>query len=139
MPVQFEIDHAERFVRVRAYGIVRLSEILDYVDALVLQDAMPYPTLSAADVALRLRRESGRLAPVIALIAARTKQPMIVLESMTRTFLDPDEALRWLDAEPSRSQTVTYHPSLSRLRGRWRGNPRRRGKASVGLSVSFRS
>ena len=45
MPVDFEIDHAERFVRVRAYGVVRLSEILDYLDALVVQDAMPYPKL----------------------------------------------------------------------------------------------
>ena len=45
MPVQFEIDHAERFVRVKAHGVVRLSEILNYFDALVLQDAMPYPKL----------------------------------------------------------------------------------------------
>ena len=45
MPVQFEIDHAERFVRMRAHGIVRLSEILDYFDALVVQDAMPYAKL----------------------------------------------------------------------------------------------
>jgi hypothetical protein len=43
--VQFEIDHAERFVRVRAHGVVRLPEILDYFDALVLQDAMSYPKL----------------------------------------------------------------------------------------------
>ena len=45
MPVQYDIDHTEKFVRVRAYGVVRLSEILDYFDALVLQDAMPYPKL----------------------------------------------------------------------------------------------
>jgi hypothetical protein len=45
VPIQFEIDHAERFVRARAYGVVRLAEILDYFDALVLQDAMPYPKL----------------------------------------------------------------------------------------------
>jgi len=45
VPVQFEIDHAERFVHVRAHGVVRLPEILDYFDALVVQDAMPYPKL----------------------------------------------------------------------------------------------
>lgn len=45
MPVQFEIDHAERLVRARAHGFVRLSEILDYFDALVVQKAMPYPKL----------------------------------------------------------------------------------------------
>ncbi len=45
MPVQFEIDHDERFVSVRAHGIVRLPDILDYFDALVVQDAMPYRKL----------------------------------------------------------------------------------------------
>jgi hypothetical protein len=45
VPVQFEIDHSKRFVSVRAYGVVRLGEILDYFDALVLQEAMPYPKL----------------------------------------------------------------------------------------------
>ncbi|WP_428659905.1 hypothetical protein [Reyranella sp.] len=45
MPVQFEIDHTARFVTVRAYGVVRLAEILDYFDALVVQNAMPYPKL----------------------------------------------------------------------------------------------
>ena len=43
--MEFEIDHAERIVRARGYGVVRLSEILDYFDALVVQDAMPYPKL----------------------------------------------------------------------------------------------
>jgi hypothetical protein len=45
VPLQFEIDHAEKFVRVRAHGIVRLQDILDYFDALVVQDAMRYPKL----------------------------------------------------------------------------------------------
>jgi len=45
VPVDFDIDHTARFVQVRAHGVVRLSEILDYFDALVVQDAMPYPKL----------------------------------------------------------------------------------------------
>jgi hypothetical protein len=55
VPVQFEIDHAERFVNVRAYGVVRLAEILDYFDAL-----------------------SARLAPVVALTAPPTQQSPVV-------------------------------------------------------------
>jgi hypothetical protein len=45
LPVDFEIDHTKRFVHVRAHGVVVLNEILDYFDALVVQDAMPYPKL----------------------------------------------------------------------------------------------
>ena len=45
MPVRFTIDHAERYVTVRAEGIVLLDEILDYFDALVIQNAMPYRKL----------------------------------------------------------------------------------------------
>ena len=45
MPVDYEIDHTKRFVRVKAHGTVILQEILDYFDALVVQDAMAYPKL----------------------------------------------------------------------------------------------
>jgi hypothetical protein len=52
LPVDFEIDHTKRLVRIRAHGIVLLQEILDYFDALVVQDAMPYPKLFDAREAL---------------------------------------------------------------------------------------
>jgi hypothetical protein len=45
LPVDFEIDHTKRFVRVKAHGVVVLGEILDYFDAIVIQDAMAYPKL----------------------------------------------------------------------------------------------
>jgi hypothetical protein len=45
VPVDCEIDHASRFVRVSAHGVVLLQEILDYFDTLVVQDAMSYPKL----------------------------------------------------------------------------------------------
>ena len=55
MPVRFTIDHTERYVTVRAEGIVVLDEILDYFDALVTQDAMPYRKLfDARDAEPRL-------------------------------------------------------------------------------------
>jgi len=51
MPVRFTIDHVELYVTVRAEGIVVLDEILDYFDALVTQNAMPYRKLFDARAA----------------------------------------------------------------------------------------
>ncbi len=45
MAVEFRIDHEKGFVTVRAYGAVVLKEILDYFDALVVENAMGYPKL----------------------------------------------------------------------------------------------
>src|SRR5829696_6580714 len=45
LPVEFQIDHENRFVNVRAHGVVVLQEILDYFDALVVENAMAYPKL----------------------------------------------------------------------------------------------
>jgi len=43
LPVEYVIDHDRRVVTVRAHGAVGLKEILDYLDAIVVQDAMGYP------------------------------------------------------------------------------------------------
>ncbi len=45
MAVEYRIDHEKGFVTVRAHGPVVLQELLDYFDALVVQDAMGYPKL----------------------------------------------------------------------------------------------
>ena len=45
MAVEFRIDHDKGFVAVRAYGAIVLKELLDYFDALVVQNAMGYPKL----------------------------------------------------------------------------------------------
>ena len=45
MPVDYTIDHDRKLVSARAHGTVVLQEILDYFDALVVQDAMSYPKL----------------------------------------------------------------------------------------------
>jgi hypothetical protein len=45
VPVDFDIDHQKRFVHARAHGTVVLQEILDYFDAVTLQDAASYPKL----------------------------------------------------------------------------------------------
>lgn len=45
MPLTFKIDHQERFVSVKAEGRVVLKDVEDYFDALMVQNAMPYPKL----------------------------------------------------------------------------------------------
>lgn len=45
MPLKFTIDHEKRFVHVTAEGRVVLKDVEDYFDALMVQDAMPYPKL----------------------------------------------------------------------------------------------
>lgn len=45
MPLTFTIDHEKRFVHVRTEGRVSLKDVEDYFDALMVQDAMPYPKL----------------------------------------------------------------------------------------------
>lgn len=120
MPVQFEIDHAARFVTVRAHGVVRLAEILDYFDALVVQDAMPYPKLFDAreaepdlsddDVMTLGARVSAYAAmdprgPVAAV--AVTKQASAILQRFMnlggaqrpmRLFTSVEEARAWLQS-----------------------------------------
>jgi len=45
VPVEFEIDHQKRFVYARTHGGVVLQEILDYFDAVVVQNAASYSKL----------------------------------------------------------------------------------------------
>jgi hypothetical protein len=52
LPVDYSIDHNKKIVTVRAHGAVVLKEILDYFDALVVQDAMAYPKLFDAREAI---------------------------------------------------------------------------------------
>ncbi len=119
MPVQFDIDHAKRFVVMRAHGAVVLQEILDYFDALVVQDAMPYPKLidargaephlSDADVMVLGARVSAYAeydprGPVAAV--ATTAQAGFILQRFMnlgsarrpmRLFSSVDEARAWLE------------------------------------------
>jgi len=119
LPVDFEIDHTTRFVRVRAHGVVVLQEVLDYFDALVVENAMPYPKLfdareaepdfSDADVMVLGARVSAYAAfeprgPVAA-VATTRKAGDILQRFMNlgsaqrpmRLFGSVDEAQAWLD------------------------------------------
>ena len=118
MPIQFEIDHTKRFVGVKAYGVVVLHEILDYFDALVIQDAMSYaklfdardaePSLSDADVMELGARVSAYAAfdprGPIAAVAVTKKAGDILQRFMNlgsaprpmRLFGSVEEARKWL-------------------------------------------
>ena len=45
MPLRYTIDHDQRLVHVQTEGVVRLAEILDYLDAVAVKEAMPYAKL----------------------------------------------------------------------------------------------
>jgi hypothetical protein len=45
LPLEFEIDHQKRFVYAKAHGPVVLQDILDYFDAVTVQEAAAYPKL----------------------------------------------------------------------------------------------
>ena len=51
MPLKFTIDHEKRFVHATAEDRVVLKDVEDYFDALMVQDAMPYPKLIDATYA----------------------------------------------------------------------------------------
>ena len=113
---------AERYVTVRAEGIVVLDEILDYFDALVTQDAMPYrklfdargaePRLSDDDVMVLGARVSAYAAfeprgPVAAIAspgeAANILSRFINLGGASRAmrlFHSVDQARQWLAEQP---------------------------------------
>ena len=45
MPIHFTIDHDRRFVEARAEGVVGLKDVEDFLDAIVVQGAIPYRKL----------------------------------------------------------------------------------------------
>jgi hypothetical protein len=45
MPLKWTIDHAQRMVRITAQGEVTLKQVEEYLDAVVVADAMPYAKL----------------------------------------------------------------------------------------------
>jgi hypothetical protein len=45
MPLKWTIDHAQRMVTITAQGEVTLKQVEEYLDAVVVADAMPYAKL----------------------------------------------------------------------------------------------
>jgi hypothetical protein len=118
LPVEFQIDHDNRFVTVRAHGVVVLQEILDYFDALVVQDAMAYPKLFDAreadpqlsddEMMVLGARVSAYAAhdPRGPIAAVTTEKASVILQRFMnlggaqrpmRLFTTVDEARAWLE------------------------------------------
>jgi hypothetical protein len=124
MPITWTISPAERLVTVKAEGPVTLKDVEDYLDAVVVKDAMPYRKLvdcttmhteASDDEMMRLGGrmrayvatvEGGPLAFVVTKPDALdfVKRYINLVMGATRPvkiFQTVDEARRWLDAQES--------------------------------------
>ncbi|HTR86905.1 MAG TPA: hypothetical protein VMI56_20660 [Reyranella sp.] len=45
MPIEFTIDHKTRFVHAKASGVIRRTDLEEYLDQILIQGAMPYRKL----------------------------------------------------------------------------------------------
>src|SRR6476661_6071742 len=121
MPVTFTIDHAKRFVHARAEGEVRLKDIEGFLNAVVVENALPYRKLFDGrraigkyidnDVMLLAARVSvyahidrrGALAILTAPQYLELAARFLNLgrgDRPARSFLDEDEAINWLESQP---------------------------------------
>jgi hypothetical protein len=122
VPVQFTIDHDKRFVDVRGLGDVGLQDILDYFDALVTGDGMPYrklidmrgvmPRISDDEMMVLGARVSAyaNLEPrgPIAVVSTAPESDIFIRRFMNlggakrpmRLFTSVDAARQWLQSTP---------------------------------------
>jgi hypothetical protein len=123
MPVNFTIDHDKRHVEARAEGETRLEDIEKFLDAVVLQNALPYRKLFDGRLAIavyddndimmlgaRMSAYASNLAPrgAVAFIAANEASADIARRFINlskssrpaKVFLAEDEARTWLAAQP---------------------------------------
>jgi hypothetical protein len=123
MPVRFTIDHGKRHVEVMAEGETRLEDFEDFLDAMVVQGALPYRKLvdtraavgrlSDDDIMMlgaRMTAYTTSLGPrgAIAFVVA-TPPPSSIptrvinldrADRPARVFPSEDEARKWLAAQP---------------------------------------
>jgi hypothetical protein len=123
MPIRFTIDHAKRHVEARAEGETGLAHFEDFLDAIVVQGALPYRKLfdsrkaigklSDDDVMMLGARMSaytrglgplGAIAFVVAGAAPSSFATRVVnLAASDRpagVFVSEDEARKWLAEQP---------------------------------------
>ncbi len=121
MPIRFTIDHANRLVRARAEGEITPTDIEDFTDAVMVENALPYRKLFDGRGAFGKYDDNDMMmlgARVSAYAAVEKRGALALVPSPeyfemasrfinlgktgrpVRVFLDPDEALRWLEAQP---------------------------------------
>jgi hypothetical protein len=123
MPIKFTIDHDTRYVEARVEGETRLEDIESFLDAVVLEGALPYRKLFDGRLAIgvyndndvmmlgaRMSAYAANLAPrgAVALIAANQESSDLAMRFLNlsksnrpaKVFLAEDEAREWLAAQP---------------------------------------
>jgi hypothetical protein len=121
MPIKVKIDDARRWVEAVAEGEVSLDDIEEFLDAVIVGDALPYRKLfdGRAAYGKYTDEEVMRLAARLSAYASMGRRGAAALvssvkyyelasrilnldrrEQPARVFLDIDEARRWLEAQP---------------------------------------
>lgn len=126
MPITFRIDHAKRHVEALAEGGVTLKDIEEFLDALVVQGAIPYRKLfdgrrsvaKYVDLDAELMSLAARISAYsshlerrgpLAIVAGDPQSQELAARFLNlgkpsgrpgRAFLDDREARRWLEEQP---------------------------------------
>lgn len=155
MPVKFTIDHAKRHVEAVCDGDVALKDIEDFLDAIVVQAAIPYRKLFDGrravpvytdineDLMLLAARISAYAAHMdkrgaLALIAGDAKSQELAARFLNlgkpagrpgRAFVDEREARRWLAEQPEVLPEVSPPPETPAAgAGEGEADPRSAGR-----------
>ena len=126
MPITFKIDHAKRHVEALAEGGVTLKDIEEFLDALVVQGAIPYRKLfdgrrsvaKYVDLDAELMSLAARISAYsshlerrgpLAIVAGDLQSQELAARFLNlgkpagrpgRAFLDDGKARRWLEEQP---------------------------------------
>jgi hypothetical protein len=123
MPIHFTIDHDKRYVEARAEGETGREDIENFLDAVVLQGALPYRKLFDGRLAIavyndndimmlgaRMSAYASNLEPrgAVAFIAANEAASDLAKRFLNlskssrpgKVFLEEEPARQWLAAQP---------------------------------------
>ena len=121
MPIKVKIDHDRQWVEALAEGEVSLADIEEFLDAVIVADALPYRKLfdGRASYGRYTDEEVMRLAARLSAYASMGRRGAVALvtpvqyyelaarvlnldkrDMPSRIFIDADEARAWLEAQP---------------------------------------
>ena len=110
MPIHFTIDHDKRYVEARAEGETGREDIENFLDAVVLQGALPYRKLFDGRLAIAVYNDNDIMMPrgAVAFIAANEAASDLAKRFLNlskssrpgKVFLEEEPARQWLAAQP---------------------------------------
>jgi hypothetical protein len=121
MPIKVEIDHDRQWVEAVTEGEVSLADIEEFLDAVIVADALPYRKLfdGRASYGKYTDEEVMRLAARLSAYASMGRRGAVALvtpvqcyelaarvlnldkrDTPSRIFIDADEARAWLEGQP---------------------------------------